>query len=100
MTTVPFTTKISYWPFALAIALVPWLVFGFKLVVVAFDAPLPVVEAAISSILYSVPLSFFGWLALTLFSVLRGGLRQGFPALMGLAPLGAMYAVIVLGSDR
>ena len=100
MTAIAAGPRISYWPFALAIAFAPWLLFGLKIIVTAVNAPLPAVEAAISATLYSVPVCFVCWLALTGFSAMRGGLRQGLPALTGLAPLGLIYMVIVAGTDR
>ena len=81
------------WIAALTASFAPWIIVAFKLLLVAADAPLALIEAAISAIFISIPISACAWLGSTALILVFGDWRRGALALTGLMPLGIIYFV-------
>jgi len=88
------------WIAALAGSVAPWMVIAFKLLLVAIDAPLALIEAAISTIFVSIPVSACFWLGLIVLTLFLSGWRRALLASIGLLPLGMIYFITITWLNR
>lgn len=88
------------WIAALAVSFAPWIIVAFKLLLVTGDAPFALIEATISAIFISIPVSVCTWFGLTVLTLVLGGWRRGTLALTGLLPLGIIYFVTTAWLSR
>ena len=88
------------WVAALAVSVAPWMVVAFKLLLVAIDAPLALIEAAVSAIFVSIPVSACFWLGLTVLTLFLCGWRRTLLASIGLLPLGMIYFITITWLNR
>jgi hypothetical protein len=92
--------RFKWWLAALTVSFLPWLVVTARFAVAGLGMSFDVIEAAMSAILYSIPVGIFSWLALTALSFARNSWRHGLLALLGVVPLGLIYFITILAFDR